>query len=42
MEVQVHMAEKITTKWSQFQVHLNSAQQVAIKWLDADRQSANE
>jgi len=40
MDVQVYGAGKVTTpRRCQFTVHLNGAQQSAIKWSDADRQS---
>jgi len=43
MEVLVYVAEKFTTsKWSQFQVRLNWAQQAATKWSNANRQRAIE
>jgi len=37
MEVWVYGAEKVkTSKWRQFQVHLNRTQQAATKWSEAD------
>jgi CHAD domain-containing protein len=41
MKVQVYRAEQFTTtKGRQFQMRLNSAREVANRWLDADHQSA--
>ena len=41
MEVQLYVAEKVSTSIrTQCEVHLNTAQRVATRWSDADRQRA--